>query len=435
MKRGSKAKDDSAFCSPTIKAIIDLMISHFQGCISSKSHQALDSVAVALQSYLTEKMSFNDLSQTVFNLVGNCRPLEHLKAVVDTGPDPIPCPDDIATSEGGARRRNRTWTPYEDQRLLAGILKNGIENWTPISKFVGNGRTRSQCSQRWYRGLNPKISKEQWSQEEEAKLMKLVEELGTGSWTKIAAKMGNRSDVQCRYRYKQLSKECRKDSGDEDRSFDEGYVPYRPPVGIPEGERREQFIPMQPICPPGVQPPIPVYVPPPMRYPVQQEMYVPMPPRGDMFYRGVPQPDMRPSMPPMAPPSTVPLYPVQGDPVYMMPAPPHRPLPPMPPPAPASIPPIAPPAVQAPVQRVDVYRPPPPYMAPVTEKPEGDVPMVSQGATPASPYGSPFVGVSPVHPPHAPVLQADPSIGDVSQLIRMYKIESPTFDARLYSVY
>jgi len=28
-----------------------------------------------------------------------------------------------------------------------------------VASFVGNGRTRAQCAQRWSRGLNPKICK------------------------------------------------------------------------------------------------------------------------------------------------------------------------------------------------------------------------------------------------------------------------------------
>jgi hypothetical protein len=42
---------------------------------------------------------------------------------------------------------------------------------------------------------------------EELYLAQLVHSFGEKSWTQIAAKMGNRSDVQCRYHYKQMQKD------------------------------------------------------------------------------------------------------------------------------------------------------------------------------------------------------------------------------------
>lgn len=110
------------------------------------------------------------------------------------------------------RKKTRSWTEYEDQRLLAGIHKFGTDNWVSVAAFVGNGRTRAQCSQRWTRGLDPRISKDKWSPEDEESLMRLVIQYGTKSWTRIAQEIGNRSDVQCRYHYKQMKQEMDLDS-------------------------------------------------------------------------------------------------------------------------------------------------------------------------------------------------------------------------------
>ena len=99
------------------------------------------------------------------------------------------------------------WSVYEDNRLLAAIYRYGIDNWALISKFVGNNRTRAQCAQRWTRCLNPRICKDTWDQREDALLFQLVGRYGDHSWTKVAEMMGNRSDVQCRYRYSQISKD------------------------------------------------------------------------------------------------------------------------------------------------------------------------------------------------------------------------------------
>jgi len=50
--------------------------------------------------------------------------------------------------------------------------------------------------------INVKINKKSWSIEEDAKLIKLIDELGvSGSWTMISSRMGDRSGKQCRERY------------------------------------------------------------------------------------------------------------------------------------------------------------------------------------------------------------------------------------------
>ena len=106
--------------------------------------------------------------------------------------------------KNGTRKKTRSWTQAEDRRLIAGIHKFGVDNWANVAAFIGNGRTRAQCSQRWNRGLDPRISKDQWTKEEDEKLINLVRLKGTQGWTVIASEMGNRSDVQCRYHYKQI---------------------------------------------------------------------------------------------------------------------------------------------------------------------------------------------------------------------------------------
>jgi hypothetical protein len=105
-----------------------------------------------------------------------------------------------------AAAKTRPWTPYEDQRLLAGIHRFGLQDWPAVSLFVGNDRTKAQCSQRWGRGLDPKISKDQWTSEQDQQLLELVALHGEGNWMKISTELGTRCDVQCRYRYKQLQK-------------------------------------------------------------------------------------------------------------------------------------------------------------------------------------------------------------------------------------
>ncbi|OHS98465.1 hypothetical protein TRFO_35139 [Tritrichomonas foetus] len=192
----------------TIRAIRDITLSFFPDNIVNKPNTSqFLSVSSAIESFLKKTITYSQLYNIVLQTTGIVQPIERLKSILQTCPEPIPEPDDDEIGKSKYRRKSRPWTTYEDQRLICAIYHNGIENWTQISKFVGNGRTRSQCSQRWYRGLNPKINKNQWTKEEESRLIDVVQQYGDKSWTKIASKMGNRSDVQCRYRFKQLIRE------------------------------------------------------------------------------------------------------------------------------------------------------------------------------------------------------------------------------------
>jgi hypothetical protein len=162
----------------------------------------------AMASYLNGTSSLSQATQIFRQTFGNAKPLDRIAKIVQTGDRPIQDFSAMASAGGSAnRKRTRSWTEYENQRLLAGIHRFGTDDWLAVANFVGNGRTRSQCSQRWVRGLDPRISKERWTREEEELLDRLVEKYGTKSWTKIATEIGNRSDVQCRYHYNQMRQE------------------------------------------------------------------------------------------------------------------------------------------------------------------------------------------------------------------------------------
>jgi hypothetical protein len=162
-----------------------------------------------LTRYIGRVIPFHECRSIIFPILGTTQPIESLEAILCTSPMPLPSSVGKNVRSGGpdSRARAHLWTSYEDQRLLAGIHRFGIGNWQVISNFVGSDRTKSQCSQRWFRGLDPKISKAHWSYEQDTKLIELVAYYGDKSWSRIANEFGDRCDVQCRYRYKQLEKE------------------------------------------------------------------------------------------------------------------------------------------------------------------------------------------------------------------------------------
>ena len=159
-----------------------------------------------INKYVTNQINYDEFVFQLKDIVRSSIPLERIKAIMDCASDPIPKSPEIENEKKDSRKKTRSWNKYEDNRLLCGVNKYGLENWAQIAFFVGNGRTRSMCSQRWIRVLDPKISKAHWSAEEERKLVHLVYIHGEKNWMKVANKFGNRSDVQCRYKYIQMKK-------------------------------------------------------------------------------------------------------------------------------------------------------------------------------------------------------------------------------------
>jgi len=191
----------------TARAFIDLAISFIPEKTMNSYSDSFSNMVVIITQFIRKQIQYDVACQLFSKAFGTSAPIDRLQSIIDTSSDPIPSPEGGSDEDSNFRKKSRAWTQYEDQRLLAGIYRHGIENWTSISCFVGNGRTRSQCSQRWYRGLDPKISKTHWMKNEDDALISLVKLHGDKAWTQIATKIGSRSDVQCRYRYKQLLKE------------------------------------------------------------------------------------------------------------------------------------------------------------------------------------------------------------------------------------
>jgi hypothetical protein len=163
-----------------------------------------EEVALIVSKFLAGALSHSQAAALFITRFKTSAPIDHLKEILSVSPEPLPAHSPY--SDPPFRRKTQQWMPVEDTRLLAAIHKYGTENWNVIARYVGNGRTRSQCSQRWQRGLDPRISRSRWSAEEEALLLELVARHGQKSWIRISSALGNRSDVQCRYRFHQIQK-------------------------------------------------------------------------------------------------------------------------------------------------------------------------------------------------------------------------------------
>jgi hypothetical protein len=174
------------------------------------SPEDYEQVHHALTAFVQDSLSYDCCRQVLLSTIQHDNPLVSLKEILALPEEPLPLQANLATLEDAStslRRKTHPWTGTEDQRLLGGIVRFGLDNWQAVAAFVGNGRNRAQCSQRWSRGLNPRISKKGWTPAEDQQLHELVRQYGEKSWAKIAAILGNRSDVQCRYHYRQTCPE------------------------------------------------------------------------------------------------------------------------------------------------------------------------------------------------------------------------------------
>ncbi|KAF9591758.1 hypothetical protein IFM89_007088 [Coptis chinensis] len=94
------------------------------------------------------------------------------------------------------------WDKVEDKNLLFVLQQWGIHNWIDISTKMGTKRTPYQCFARYQRSLNANIIKRDWTEEDDAQLRAAVEAFGEKDWQLVASNMEGRTGTQCSNRWK-----------------------------------------------------------------------------------------------------------------------------------------------------------------------------------------------------------------------------------------
>ncbi|THU73132.1 hypothetical protein C4D60_Mb04t19570 [Musa balbisiana] len=86
-----------------------------------------------------------------------------------------------------------SWTPEEDQILVAYIRQHGHGNWRALPKQAGLLRCGKSCRLRWVNYLRPDIKRGNFTKEEEETIISLHEAYGN-RWSAIATKLPGRTD-------------------------------------------------------------------------------------------------------------------------------------------------------------------------------------------------------------------------------------------------
>ena len=93
------------------------------------------------------------------------------------------------------------WSPEEDAKLTDLVEQYG-NRWADIARQL-EGRTDQQCMGRWTRHLDPNISRETWTADEDVRLVQLYQTHGT-QWSRISKHIEGRTAQQCRARFFQV---------------------------------------------------------------------------------------------------------------------------------------------------------------------------------------------------------------------------------------
>lgn len=102
------------------------------------------------------------------------------------------------------------FTPEEDDKLIRLIDLMGTRDWEAISIEM-KVRSPRQCRDRWNNYLSPSLTSQPWTEEEDKLLDKLYNKYGS-RWTKIASYFRNRSanGVRNRFRLREKKKQMDK---------------------------------------------------------------------------------------------------------------------------------------------------------------------------------------------------------------------------------
>ncbi|KAI5508044.1 RNA polymerase II transcription regulator recruiting protein [Trichomonas vaginalis G3] len=100
------------------------------------------------------------------------------------------------------------FSKQEDKKLADLVSLLGENNWNEIAESLP-GRNPRQCRDRWMKHLSPNINLSPFTEEEDAKLLKLRERFGP-KWTVLVKYFDHRTDNSLKSRYKKLLRQKKK---------------------------------------------------------------------------------------------------------------------------------------------------------------------------------------------------------------------------------
>ena len=104
-----------------------------------------------------------------------------------------------AAVAAGKKPAKARWTSEDDKRLKDAVAINGTDSWKSVAVAVRN-KTEMQCFHRWTKHFS-NGHKGPWSEEDDRRVVELVQHYGARKWSQIAAQLPGRTGKQCRERW------------------------------------------------------------------------------------------------------------------------------------------------------------------------------------------------------------------------------------------
>ena len=165
------------------------------------------------------------------------------------------------------------WTPEEDDMLRSSVNIHGTKNWTAVSTLVP-GRNPKQCRERWTAQLDPALTRDDWTPQEDATLLH-IHKLHGNAWAKIASFLPGRSSNAVKNRFNWLSRRRFPQTMNVMMAQPNPQMQMQPQMGMGMGMglgtgfgMGMQAMPMQMQMPVPMKPQVPVT----MQYPTQMQM-------------------------------------------------------------------------------------------------------------------------------------------------------------------
>nr|VDD48950.1 unnamed protein product [Brassica oleracea] len=97
---------------------------------------------------------------------------------------------------GKSNSKEAKWSSEEDKRLRVALTFFGAKNYNKIAQFVPGS---------WKDSLDPRLNFGSWTEEEVTKYNEAVKEHGDSNWSKVAAHVYSRTSKQCSRRWETLN--------------------------------------------------------------------------------------------------------------------------------------------------------------------------------------------------------------------------------------
>jgi len=123
-------------------------------------------------------------------------------------------------------RVRKTFNKLDDEKLMQIVMSANKVDWTEVANQMGN-RTPRQCRERWKNYVDPKLLKDQWSVDEDERLLKKFDEIGS-HWTKLKNYFPGRSVNSLKNRYSFLTgkKGIKQTSSEDGQAEKSNYIEF-----------------------------------------------------------------------------------------------------------------------------------------------------------------------------------------------------------------